>query len=374
VLRGRKTWPHRAWFLARACLRLDAEGWDERDRINSTKSRAFRDLLDHYSDITNDDSRTKDRNGYWEKEVAELLGDLMPPIEEYLSIYGRLLVNSFALRVDNKGEEESVGTALYRANSIFDHSCRPSATTVFSRGRLQIRAMVASPCLDLSDYFISYMDEAETRVQRLAKLKRTWYFDCLCPACSDPKAEDGKHAALCERGSCAGQVCVEPSTWHWTNCLACGETPSRELKFKYQETYDMVRQVVDENGGEIQYTDVAEFLVKQMLGKFHPTDLQLMQAAMAASNGNVHEKSWKKALPYLELALPGVRKYYSPFSGYLGPLLLQYAETLHHLGRTEEAKKSAQEAESYMRVIPGTRSHMYSKHYGPRIGTLLAAP
>ena len=83
----------------------------------------------------------------------------------------------------------------------------------------------------------------------------------------------------------------------------------------------MVRQVVDENGGEMQYTDVAEFLVKQMLGKFHPTDLLLMQvkyidwfwsllisqAAMAASNGNVHEKCWKKAIPYLELALPGVR-------------------------------------------------------------------
>jgi hypothetical protein len=30
--------------------------------------------------------------------------------QEYLRIYGRLLVNSFALRVDNKGEEESVGT------------------------------------------------------------------------------------------------------------------------------------------------------------------------------------------------------------------------------------------------------------------------
>ena len=94
--------------------------------------------------------------------------------KEYLSIYGRLLVNSFALRVDNNGEEESVGTALYRANSIFDHSCRPSATTVFSHGRLEIRAMVGSPSLDLSNYFISYMDEAETRAQRLAKLKRTW--------------------------------------------------------------------------------------------------------------------------------------------------------------------------------------------------------
>ena len=41
-------------------------------------------------------------------------------------------VNSFALRADNNGEEENVGTALYRANSIFDHSCAPNATTIFS--------------------------------------------------------------------------------------------------------------------------------------------------------------------------------------------------------------------------------------------------
>ena len=96
------------------------------------------------------------------------------PRQEYISIYGRLLVNSFALRVDHGGEEESVGTALYRANSIFDHSCRPTASTVFSGGRLQIKAMVASPSLRLGDYFISYMDEAETRALRQAKLKSTW--------------------------------------------------------------------------------------------------------------------------------------------------------------------------------------------------------
>lgn len=72
--------------------------------------------------------------------------------QDYLRIYGRLAVNSFALRVDNKGEEENVGTgivtnfifkkiyyyqhflALYRASSIFDHSCSPNATTVFRPG------------------------------------------------------------------------------------------------------------------------------------------------------------------------------------------------------------------------------------------------
>ena len=38
--------------------------------------------------------------------------------QEYLRIYGRLAVNSFALRVDNKGEEENVGTGIV-TNFIF---------------------------------------------------------------------------------------------------------------------------------------------------------------------------------------------------------------------------------------------------------------
>ena len=45
--------------------------------------------------------------------MEELLGTLMPEKQEYLSIYGRLLVNSFALRVDNKGEEENIGTGTH---------------------------------------------------------------------------------------------------------------------------------------------------------------------------------------------------------------------------------------------------------------------
>ena len=98
---------------------------------------------------------------------------------------------------------------------------------------------------------------------------------------------------------------------------------------------------------------------------------------MAAANGNVHEKAWKKAVSYLELAIPGVRwshfpfnkmrallprKYYSPLSGYLPPLLLQYAETLSHLGRTEEAQKAAEVtflnvSQTNELFIGGTRLH-----------------
>ena len=66
-------------------------------------------------------------------------------------------VNSFALRADNNGEEENVGTALYRANSIFDHSCAPNATTIFS-GDLQI---IACTC---TYYKLMFRQEAVHKV------------------------------------------------------------------------------------------------------------------------------------------------------------------------------------------------------------------
>ena len=42
----RRAWPHRAWYVARAIIRLAEEGDGVRERINDKKSRAFRDLVD----------------------------------------------------------------------------------------------------------------------------------------------------------------------------------------------------------------------------------------------------------------------------------------------------------------------------------------
>jgi len=363
-LRNRKTWPHRAWFVARACLKVQAEGYEVPDKINNKRCRAFGDLVDHYDDITTDSS--KDGHGWWYKDVEELLGSLMPDKQEYLSIYGRLLVNSFALRVDNKGEEENIGTALYRACSIFDHSCSPSATTVFTGKKLQIKSMVSSPRMELSNFFISYLDESMTREARRAKLKRTWYFDCGCDACNDEANEKGKHSAVCEAAECDGEVCVDVNSWTWENCDKCGKTLSKTNKFRYQETYEMVRQVVDENGGEIQFTDVSEFLVRQMAGLFHTHDIEHWQAAQGAAQGNYENKVWGKAIMYLELSIPGMRKYYRPYSGYLAPTLEHYAEALFQVDRLEEAKKAMEEARQIMKVVPGDRDYMYLKYSMPK--------
>ena len=161
-------------------------------------------------------------------------------------------MNSFALRADNNGEEENIGTALYRANSIFDHSCRPNATTIFSGKKLYIKSLISAASLELSQFYISYLDQSLARHSRRAKLSGTWYFDCGCEACEDPDNDLGKHSARCGDPACQGFVPVCVTSWTWSACVRCGQELRREDRFRYQEIFTMVREVVDDNGGEYQ--------------------------------------------------------------------------------------------------------------------------
>jgi len=365
---GRKQYPHRAWFVARACLRVQKEGYDIPDRINNKKSRCFGDLMDHYDDVTNDMKKLE--NDFWFKEVSEILGSLMPEREEYISIYGRLLVNSFALRADNNGEEENVGTALYRANSIFDHSCQPNATTVFSGKKLYIKSIVSSPSLDLSQFYIAYLDHSIPRDARRNRLRNTWYFECGCSGCQDLDTELCKHSAICS-DTCNGCVNVDVSTWLWSPCNTCGAELSKTNKFRYQEIYEMVRDVVDENGGDYTYTDVNEFLVKQMSPVFHTLDIELLQASNGAANGYYISKDWVKALPFFEKSLPGIRKYYTPLCGYLSSALERYADCLHHNGQIKKAQLIVQEANDIMKIIPGKDNYYYKQYFLPKLQKIL---
>ena len=46
-----------------------------------------------YDDVTRDNSKVE--NDFWYKDVSEILGTLIPPREEFISIYGRLLVRKY---------------------------------------------------------------------------------------------------------------------------------------------------------------------------------------------------------------------------------------------------------------------------------------
>ena len=60
------------------------------------------------------------------------------------------------------------------------------------------------------------------------------------------------------------------------------------------------------------------------------------------------------------------RKYYSKFSGYLGPTLEHYGEALFVVGRKEEARVAMEEAREILRVIPGEDNYLYRNYFMPK--------
>ena len=55
---------------------------------------------------------------------------------------------------------------------------------------------------------------------------------------------------MCGDLACPGLVPVQVEDWTWSVCSTCGRQLEREVRFRYQETFGVVREVVDDNGGE----------------------------------------------------------------------------------------------------------------------------
>ena len=84
----------------------------------------------------------------------------LPNFSEFLGIYGRLCINGFNLLDE---EMNSIGTAIYLATSIIDHSCRPNAVAIFNGPEISIRLIQDLPEMDWKNVKISYIDTMNLR-------------------------------------------------------------------------------------------------------------------------------------------------------------------------------------------------------------------
>lgn len=91
----------------------------------------------------------KQRMEHFESLAAvlnEYLGEQrIPNTAELLGIYGRMVVNTFNI-LDS--EMQSIGSGIYLAASVIDHSCAPNAVAVFEGTRIIIRTLKSLPAVD----------------------------------------------------------------------------------------------------------------------------------------------------------------------------------------------------------------------------------
>lgn len=149
----------------------------EKYKLYNGSERCFNDLMDHREDILIDQERMK---------IFDVICCVFKRLnvlferDWLFKLYCKLFINGFAILNEIITE---IGYGMYIPASIFDHSCTPNAISVFDGIKLEIRAM-ASIDTSLEPILITYLDITLPKDKRRSKLKRKYYFDCNCPACT----------------------------------------------------------------------------------------------------------------------------------------------------------------------------------------------
>ncbi|CAG2119963.1 unnamed protein product, partial [Medioppia subpectinata] len=187
-------------LIARVIKQLDNNGVNNKGEVIGNHTRDWDCLMDHYENITKDFGVMREFELIY-NELTLIFGDSLPEIEIILRIYGKLLINTFAIQ---DSLMRQIGRAIYLGPSIFDHSCKPSASFLFIGTTLYIKATKSMTIADITDFRISYIDEFETTVERQRQLRSAYYFDCDCERCTFNEsvvsmAEDKSLRHICEK-------------------------------------------------------------------------------------------------------------------------------------------------------------------------------
>jgi SET and MYND domain-containing protein len=277
-----------ARYLLRAILKIRSGGLSEGDVVpGSSEPRKFFHLVDHFDDILERSDHRTDLIEHIYTEVLDFMGEEDAPDPDYfLSIYGRIAVNSFSI-VDGP-EQDSIGSGLYLGPSIFDHSCMPNAAASFMPDRtIVIRALDDFPERNFGQFFITYIDLMDHVEHRRNHLFRNYYFLCQCARCSDQDSEKDMFTMTCKNCNrpeiFLGGIEAVPET---LKCSNCEEICSNDDRESYIYICDIVRDKLNDVTIPL---DVANFCLNQMKkSNFGPYHIFVVQSTMAAFEGAIY--------------------------------------------------------------------------------------
>nr|XP_020190671.1 histone-lysine N-methyltransferase ASHR1 isoform X3 [Aegilops tauschii subsp. strangulata] len=240
-------------------------------------------------------------------QMANLVQLILPSIEldlkEIAHTFSKFACNAHTIC---DPELRPLGTGLFPAISIINHSCVPNAVLLFEGRTAYVRAL--QPLSSNTEVSISYIETAATTLKRHNDLKQ-YFFTCTCPRCIKDSEED----ALLEGYRCKDQKCdgflLPDSGKKAYTCQKC--SISRDEEEIYMELQD-----------------------------------------------------WQTALMYCRLTIPVYERVYPPFHPMVGLQFYTCGKLEWLLEYTEDALKSLTRAADVLRITHGTQSQFMKELFG----------
>ncbi|KAI1301255.1 SET and MYND domain-containing protein 4 [Halotydeus destructor] len=178
--------------------------------------------------------------------------------------------------LSNQSAEEDVGVAIYPNISFLNHSCQPNVVPIFEGSKLTLQASRTIKMGEEISFCYGPSVATMTSKDRMAHLKKQYFFDCSCYACENA-IESQDNALLCP--SCSGPMVYNLD--FTSNCLNC--------KYEEQDVSEIVNRssklnlIAAEGAALMEKDDLEEAISKisqahnEMDKLLHRHNLQLIQ-------------------------------------------------------------------------------------------------
>eukprot|EP00301_Raphidiophrys_heterophryoidea_P018505 c3500_g1_i1.p1 GENE.c3500_g1_i1~~c3500_g1_i1.p1 ORF type:complete len:433 (-),score=95.36 c3500_g1_i1:141-1439(-) len=258
--------------------------------------------------------------------------------QEILFLLTKLQVNIAHVCDD---ELLDLGVALYPYAAITNHSCAPNCAFMFSGTSVVLMALTNIRANE--EITVSYCDLSLPSRLRRTKLSNKYFFECSCSRCISNKSEPCEEAMnriFCP--NCAA-VCHSAAL----KCEKCGSD---------------VDGLYDTAAANTQRWEMCS----GVLDPHHHVLLEATESRMARA---LQDQNFEVAL---DLAQQLVAAYRATLPGKFHPLitvkLAQLGKLQSHLGRTQEAVLTLQQALESATITHPTSSAMTSTHIEPLLG------
>lgn len=340
--------PDAARLIARIIIRLEKGGAHERSFYTQTNFRVFKDLMSHYNEIKDDTQRMEHITSL-AAVLNEYLGkQRIPNTAELLGIYGRMVVNTFNI-LDS--EMQSIGSGIYLAASVIDHSCAPNAVAVFEGTKIVIRTLKNLPTVDWLKVYISYIDLLNTPEKRQKELQSTYYFLCQCSRCLDVEELGYMTSSVCQNADCKACI-LGGARKKGTACPKCTETVSTETWEEITEISQFTEQQLD-SMKDVAYLDVCRICLKKQEGLLHELNINRVKVLDLGMESCIELGNWECALQYGQQLLEPFKKYYGELHPLRGIFLMKLGKIALFLEKINEARIWLKEAASILFVTHG---------------------
>ncbi|OQV14539.1 hypothetical protein BV898_11260 [Hypsibius exemplaris] len=187
---------------------------------NQKGTRTFNDLMSHESELLRQRPRLLTSYNKIKTFLDQSDTDhkICPDFLSFLRLYGRFLINNFSIYDLKHPAVVVVGRGIYLQPSVLDHSCQPNALQCSIGKTVLIKAI--KPIEQKEDVRIAYMSPFDVREKRQLYLAENYFFNCGCPACTDPKVQAERNAMLCSNKDCHFPIPLDDKAGE--SCRKCG--------------------------------------------------------------------------------------------------------------------------------------------------------